>query len=92
MTQTQSDTENQSFDAEVGRLLLSLAEEWTTVQSDRSNSTHSSGVLRDIFGALALQLGVRAKELRGTGAASNLAGILNDFKQEFAEAAAKVVR
>lgn len=85
------------FLAEVGRALLELVNEWNII--NRRNpplNTHALGLMRDVHGALALQLGVRAAELRGQGDARGLIDRLrasqNELRSELAEVVATIRR
>jgi hypothetical protein len=79
------DKDNESY-AVIGRALLDLVAEWEKAQKNATN-THTTGVMRAVYGALALQLGVEAKDLWQPGGGKqslsllqqNLADVRSDF-------------
>lgn len=81
------------FQAAIGQILLDLSREWQDVQK-RGLNTHALGVMRDVYGALALQIGVRAAELRGsaTQRAEELARIQSDLRTELSDAVSTIRR
>ena len=75
----------------LGQMMLDLAAEWLAVKNP---NTEAMGLMRDVYGALALQLAVRAKEMQpGTSAVAArafLEPILNEFRSEFADTVATI--
>jgi hypothetical protein len=79
--------------ATVRQILLDLAREWQGVQQ-RNLNTHAMGLMRDVYGALALQLGVRAGELLpgDPGAHDQLVEIQTALRSELADTVAAIKR
>jgi hypothetical protein len=79
--------------AAVGQMLLDLAREWQGVQQ-RNLNTHAMGLMRDAYGALALQLGVRAGELPPSDplAHDRLVEIQTALRSELADTVAAIKR
>ena len=92
MTKNVEKSIHDDYEAAVGQLLLEIAEEWQKVQQDSRPSTHASRLVGNVYGALALQLGVRALELRDRSASKAvLSEILRDYRTELVAAVSLIV-
>jgi hypothetical protein len=84
---------NSGVQAALGQMLLDLAREWQGVQ-ERNLNTEAMGLMRDVYGALALQLAVRATELQGGASADaarmQLTQVQDELRSEFAATVATV--
>ena len=86
-------TGSSGVQAALGQMLIDLAREWPGVQA-RNLNTEATGLMREVYGALALQLAVRATEFQGNAtveaARTQLAQIQSELRSELADTVATI--